>query len=365
MRHRNAAILLSTILMLSVAALYAPAQTVTGTLSGRITDPSGATAPKVKVKAVNENTGGVREATTNDDGYFQISFLPIGSYDVTVALSGFRTVEKKGVLIELNKNTVSDLALEVASVSSTVEVLGGEMPLIDTTTGEVKSTLNEQQVEATPLPGRNFISLVEQVPGFQPAAFNSSSNNPTNSTGSYAAFNGQGTRSATFQIDGVNNDDSSENQNRQNVNISTIKEFQVLTNSYTAEFGRAGGAVILVQTKSGTNRFHGDAYDFIQNDIFNANDYFLNQSGAKRPPVRRNQYGGTIGGPIWKNKVFFFGSGEKVANVGKGSISRFIWLPSDGPRACNPGEKPAPKVPIASIQLPTRISSAIWGSSSR
>ena len=344
MRHRTA-VILSYATVIFLAALSLPAQTVTGTLSGHIKDPSGATAPKVSIKAVNENTGGVREATTNDDGYFQFSFLPLGLYDVTVSMSGFRSVEKKGVVIELNKNTVSDFVLEVAPVATTVEVRGGEMPLIDTTTGEVKSTLNEQQVEATPLPGRNFISLVEQIPGFQPAAFNNSSNNPTNSTGSYAAFNGQGTRSATFQIDGVNNDDSSENQNRQNVNISTIKEFQVLTNAYSAEFGRAGGAVVLVQTKSGTNRFHGDAYDFIQNDIFNANDYFLNQSGAKRPPVRRNQYGGTIGGPIWKNKLFFFGSGERVSNVGKGSISRFIWLPSDGPRACNPGEKPAPKGP--------------------
>jgi hypothetical protein len=345
MQTRSIAVLLCAALMLCFSVPYAPAQTVTGTLSGHIADPSGAMTPKVSVKAVNESTGAVREAVTNDDGYFQINFLPIGTYDLTISQTGFRTIERQGVVIELNKTTVSDLRLEVATVSTSVEVQGGELPLIDTTTGEVKTTLNERQVDATPLPGRNFISLVEQVPGFQPAAFDSSSNNPTNSTGSYAAFNGQGTRSSTFQIDGVNNDDSSENQNRQGVNVSTIKEFQVLTNAYSAEFGRAGGAVVLVQTKSGTNHFHGDAYDFIQNDIFNANDYFLNQSGAKRPPVRRNQYGGTIGGPIWKNKLFFFGSGERVSNVGKGSISRFTWLPTDGPRACNAGEKPAPGGP--------------------
>lgn len=343
MRLLRAALSCATVMLLAV--VYLPAQTVTGTLSGHISDPSGATVPKVDVRAVNQNTGALREASSNDDGYFQINFLPVGSYDLTVKLTGFRTVNKKGVVVELNKTTVSDFKLEVATVETSVQVEGGELPLIDTITGEVKSTLNEQQVEATPLPGRNFISLVEQIPGFQPAAFNGSSNNPTNSTGSYAAFNGQGTRSSTFQIDGVNNDDSSENQNRQGVNVSTIKEFQVLTNAYSAEFGRAGGAVVLVQTKSGTNHFHGDAYDFIQNDIFNANDYFLNQSGAKRPPVRRNQYGGTIGGPVWKNKVFFFGSGERVSNVGKGSISRFIWLPTDGPRACNSGEKPAPGGP--------------------
>ena len=346
MRSKGVVTSLATLVVVLLwGASTMSAQTVTGTLSGHITDKSGATVPKAKVTAKNEQTGGVREVATNNDGYYVISFLAIGNYEVTAFLPGFRTVEKKGVVVELNKNTVSDFTLEPATLTSTVEVRGGEIPLIDTTTGELKHSLNTQQVEATPLPGRNFISLVEQIPGFQPAAFNGSSNNPTNSTGSYAAFNGQGTRSATFQIDGVNNDDSSENQNRQNVNISTIKEFQVLTNAYSPEFGRAGGAVILVQTKSGTNQFHGEAYDFIQNDIFNANDFFSNQSGATRPAVRRNQYGGTIGGPVLKDKLFFFGSGERVSNVGKGSISRFIWLPTDGPRACNTGETPQPKGP--------------------
>jgi hypothetical protein len=333
------------VLLFCLLSIPAFTQTVTGTLSGHIADKTGAVIPGVKITALNTTTGAVREATSNDIGYYQFNFLPIGSYEVSITHSGFRSVKKTAVMVDLNLTTVSDFDLEVASVSAEVQVIGGEMQLIDSTTGEIKSTLNEVQVAATPLPGRNFIGLVEQIPGFQPAAFNSSSNNPTNSTGSYASFNGQGTRSATFQIDGVSNDDSSENQNRQNVNISTIKEFQVLTNAYAAEFGRAGGAVILVQTKGGTNKFHGDLYDFIQNDIFNANDWFVNASGGKRPPVRRNLYGGTLGGPIWKNKLFFFGSGERLSNVGKGSMSRFVWLPTDGPRACNTGEVPAPKGP--------------------
>src|SRR5205823_5637669 len=110
-----------------------------------ITDLSGATVPQVSVRAVNESTGGVREAITNDDGYFQVNFLPIGNYDLTVAVKGFRTIDKKAVVIELNKTTVSDFKLEVATVETSVQVQGGEVPLIDTTTGEVKSTLNEQQ----------------------------------------------------------------------------------------------------------------------------------------------------------------------------------------------------------------------------
>ena len=333
------------LLCLTLLSIPAAAQTVTGNLSGHVADKTGAFVPNVKVTAVNTSTGAVRETTTNQDGYFLLSFLAIGNYDVTAASTGFRTMQKKGVVVELNNTTVSDFALDIAAIATEIDVRGGEIPLVDTTSGDVKTGLDEQQVFNTPITGRNFISLVEQVPGFQPSAFNSSSNNPTNSTGSYAAFSGQGTRSSTFQIDGVNNDDSSENQNRQNVNISAIKEFKVLTNSYSAEFGRAGGAVVLVQTKSGSNSFHGDGYDYIQNDIFNANDFFNNMSGAKRPPVRRNQYGGTIGGPVIKNKVFFFVSVERVKNVGQGSMDRFTWLPSDTPHACAAGEVSRPGGP--------------------
>ncbi len=292
--------------------------------------------------------------------------MPLGSYDVIVDNKGFRKVTKTDVLIELNKTTVSPFQLSVSTVGAEIQITG-ETPLIETTTGEIKHSLDAKRIEDTPLAGRNFISLVEQIPGFQNAPWIGSSNNPTNSTGSYASFSGQGSRSATFQVDGVNNDDSSENQNRQNVNISTIKEFQVLTNAYSAEFGRAGGAVVLVQTKSGGNAFHGDLYDFVQNDIFNANGFFRNKAGRSsttgaelqpRQSVRRHQYGWTVGGPIWfpekafgpaafdgRDKVFFFISGERVSNKTSGSVSRFMWLPTDVARACNPGEVPAPGGP--------------------
>lgn len=314
-----------------VFAGHAGAQTVTGTLSGRVTDATGGVVPGVKITVKNEDTGFTREATTNEEGYFLISFLPLGKYEVTTTMQGFSSVVKKGVLIELNKNTVSNFELKPSAVQSTVEVVG-ETPQIETTVGELKHSLDTRTIEAIPLAGRNVISLSEQIPGFQNVQWIGSSNNPTNSTGSYAAFSGTGSRNATFQIDGVNNDDSSENQNRQSVNISAVKEVQVLTNAYSAEFGRAGGAVFLVQTKSGTNNFHGEAYDFIQNDMFNANGYFRNRAGNNattglplqpRQRVRRNQYGWTVGGPIFKDKLFFFHSGERVANFTSSTISRF------------------------------------------
>lgn len=335
----------------SLMALPGEAQTVTGTMSGRVTDATGAVIPNVKVTAKNEDTGFAHEATTNEEGYFLFSFVPLGKYSVHVAVQGFGGVTKKGVLIELNKTTVSNFELKPAAVQSTVEVVG-ETPQIEITKGELTHSLDSRTIEAIPLAGRNIISLSEQIPGFQNVQWIGSSNNPTNSTGSYAAFNGTGSRNTTFQIDGVNNDDSSENQNRQSVNVSAIKEVQVLTNAYSAEFGRAAGAVFLVQTKSGTNSFHGSAYDYIQNDTFNANGYFANRRGndaatglqlQPRSRVRRNQYGWTGGGPILKDKVFFFHSGERVSNFTNSTISRFKFFNNElTARACSVGETSRP-----------------------
>ena len=175
------------------------------------------------------------------------------------------------------------------------------------------------------------------VPGFQSTGGYSGVNNPTLSSGSYASFNGTGSRSAAFQIDGVNNDDSSEGSNRQNVNVSSIKEFQVLTNAFSAEFGRAAGAVILVQTKSGTNRLHGDAYEYLQNQVLNSNGFFNNSAGSKsdgtpvvpRAPYRRNQFGYTAGGPAIKNKLFFFHSFERVELRQYNTLTRWVFLPNE------------------------------------
>lgn len=329
------------VMLISVSSV---GQTVSGTLSGTVLDQSGAVIADAAVRAKDEATGAVRETKTNAEGFYTFAFMPLGSYEVTLSIPGFQQIVKSGVTVDLNKTTVSDFHVKPSSVTESVQVTG-EVPMIETTQGDLKYGLTQKQIEDTPLAGRNFLSLVEQIPGFQNAPWIGSSNNPTNSTGSYSVFNGTGSRSTTFQIDGVNNDDSSENQNRQNVNISTIQEFQVLTNSYTAEFGRAGGAVILVQTKSGTNQFHGEGYDFLQNENFNANSFFGNQQGRPRPAVDRHQYGWTVGGPIIKDKLFFFHSGERVRNLVANSVTRFIWLPSDTPRPCAAGEVAKPGGP--------------------
>ena len=230
----------STIILIAAALLTGPAaaQTVSGSIAGSITDATGAFVSKVDISARSEQTDLSRSSVSNGDGYYLLTFLPPGSYQLTVTSRGFETVVKRGVVVDLNKTTQSDFVIRPSAVTTTVEVTG-ESPIIEMAQGDVKSTLTEREVADIPLAGRNFMSLVEQIPGFQNAPWIGSSNNPTNSTGSYAAFNGMGSRSTSFQIDGVNNDDSSENQNRQNVNIATIKQVQVLTNSFSAEFGQA------------------------------------------------------------------------------------------------------------------------------
>ena len=356
MRCRTRSLVCGLVVVFLALLSSASAQTVTGTLSGTVSDSAGAVIPNVPVAARNSETGLIRTVNTNSEGSYSMPFLPLGRYEVTVEAAGFQKIVKSEVIIELNRVTVSNFTLEVSQVDAKISI-AGEAPLIETTSGDIKHSIAELNITNTPLAGRNFLSLAEQIPGYQNAPFIGSANVPTNSVGSSAVFSGQGTRSATFQVDGINNDDSSENQNRQGVNVSTIKEFQVLTNSYPAEFGRAGGAVILVQTKSGTNQFHGEAYDFIQNDKFNANDFFANRAGTSavtglpispRAPVRRNQYGWTFGGPVmlpllgeggksyWsgRNRLFFFTSGERIISKDSTPRTSFIFLPGDEVHAC-------------------------------
>src|SRR5438093_673073 len=240
----------------------ARAQTVTGTLQGTVTDTSGAVLPGVSVTIKHVDTGAQRELVTNQEGFYSAPFLRIGGYTVTAALAGFGSVTREGIELGLNDTRVVDIRLNPRT-TETVTVKA-EAPPINVTSGEIKSALTAEQIMDKPsLAAGSFLSLAETFPGFQDNP-TSGQNNPTASSGSSINFNGTGTRGATFQINGVNNDDSSENQNRQGAALSTIKEFQVLTNTYSAEFGRGFGAVVLVQTKSGTNRWHGDDYEFMQ-----------------------------------------------------------------------------------------------------
>ncbi|HEX5885837.1 MAG TPA: TonB-dependent receptor [Pyrinomonadaceae bacterium] len=318
------------LLSLMLVLLVAPAtfaQTVTGTLEGTVTDAKGAVVPGANVQILNAETGQERNLTANGDGFYVAPFLPLGRYKVTASHTGFTAVTQENVEITLNQTRVINFTLNPSGITEAV-VITAEAAPINTTNAEIKGSLNTEEILAKPTFNQtNFLTLAETFTGFQENP-TGGQNNPTASSGSSINFNGTGTRGATFQINGVNNDDSSENQNRQGASLSTIKEFQVITNNFTAEFGRGYGAVVLVQTISGTNNIHGDVYFYHNSSALNAATNIFTP-GARKPVNRRNQYGFTSGFPIFRNKLFGFISFDQVQNSGGGGFTRDIFLASE------------------------------------
>ncbi|HEV8159197.1 MAG TPA: TonB-dependent receptor [Pyrinomonadaceae bacterium] len=317
-------ILLSVLLLLTFG-IATIAQTVTGTIKGTVVDTNGGVIVGASVEVLNVETGLRRSLTTNEDGSYQATFLPLGLYSVAVNQSGFGIVTQENVTVRLNETVQVDITLD-PSVRAEVIITDEPSP-INTTNAEVKGTLTEREIEAKPTFNQgNFLSLAETFTGFQENP-TSGQNNPTASSGSSINFNGTGTRGATFQINGVNNDDSSENQNRQGASLATIKEFQVLTNNFTAEFGRGYGAVVLVQTKQGTNSIRGEAYIYHNNSDLNAKSHF--STGLPKPVNRRNQFGFVTGFPALKNKLFGFVSADWKRESGALNYTRDVFLASE------------------------------------
>jgi hypothetical protein len=314
------------LLFACATASNAYAQTVSGTLRGTITDPNGAVIPNATVKVTHKETGLERTVTSSGDGNYNIPFLPIGGYNVEVSRTDFNRVIRSDVNVTLNDNTVVNVRLD-PGVTGEVTVTD-ETPPINTTNAQIAGTLSTSQIEERPVANQgNFLTLAETFTGFQENP-TSGQNNPTASSGSSVNFNGTGTRGATFQINGVNNDDSSENQNRQGASLATVKAFQIITNNFTAEFGRGYGAVVLVQTLSGTNSIRGSLYNYHNDQALNAKTFFSNRAAVK-PVTRRNQYGGVVGLPILKNKLFAFLSLDRVENSGANVYTRDLPLPAE------------------------------------
>ena len=329
----------------------ASAQTVSGTVEGTIQDSQGGRLPGVSIELKSTETGQVRTSATNGHGFFQIAFVPLGRYRATATLAGFGNKVRE-IEVRLNSTTVVDLTLSPAA--SEEVIVTADAPRINTTSGTIQSSLTSEQIMEKPtvmnLNNVNqFLSLAETFAGFQENP-TSGQNNPTASSGSSINFNGTGTRGATFQINGVNNDDYSENQNRQGVPLATIKEFQVVSNSYSAEFGRGYGAVVLVQTKQGTNAIKGEIYGSRQDSEKNARSYF-NVAPSAKPINARNVFGGVVGLPLIKDKLFAFGSYEYARQYGEGAYTRDLITAADKalPRLTRGNDTPANRAFIESV----------------
>src|SRR6266404_368863 len=279
------------------------AQTTTTTIVGTVTDQSGATISNAQVTATNVATNLTRTVPSNTQGEYRIEFLPIGTYSLKVSAAGFKNSVRNDIVLQVNDKARIDVSLTVGQVGETVEVSGG-VPLVNTTSAELGRTVQNAEITELPIVNRNAYTLLDLTPGVQSNVSGITLGFPEQRTMINGGVDG-GTGSVNYYLDGGTNMTGLRNTGNSLPNPDAIQEFRVQTNSYAAEFGRFAGGVINVLTKSGTNQFHGSLFEFNRNTIFNANVW---GSTLATPPLHRNQYGGTVGGPIKKDKTFFFAS---------------------------------------------------------
>jgi hypothetical protein len=294
-------------LCLALAVFFLPAahaQDATGRVAGIVYDPSGAVIASAHIKVTNVATQISRETNSDTSGFYQVLALPVGLYSVSAEHAGFRSITTEPSKLEINQTLKVDLHLEVGSSSESITVESG-IGQVETINPTLGSTVSERTVQDMPLNGRNALDLTLLQPGVTPA--NDNPNNTSGGTGGLMFSIGGGrSDSNTFVLDGGLNNDLLDNGVVYNPNPDSIQEFKVLTSDFTAEYGRNAGGIVTEVTKSGTNQWHGSAYDFVRNTAFDANNFFSNLNDEPRQVLHRNQFGGTFGGPILKNKLFFF-----------------------------------------------------------
>src|SRR6267378_1329957 len=338
--------------LLSTAMLVG--QTFRGTVLGTVTDPSGAVVSGAKVTVKNVATGLERTTATSADGSYAVSELPIGTYSVTITQSGFQTSVTTDVVVNVSSERRVDAQLKTGQVAETVQVSGESLPQVETTTNELGGVLTAQTVENMPVNGRDYTKLIFLNPGVA-----GSPDQISDSPGSFGEFsmNGARGRSNNYLLDGTDMNDGYRNDPAINeagvfgtpatiLPIDAVAEVRVISN-FEPEYGRNAGAVVNIVTKSGTNAFHGTAAEYFRNSALDARNYFnpvKNADGTSNPkaPFHNNQYGGSMGGPIIKDKTFFYvdyeGQQEPVgvvtlASVPTGTAADGSLSPSD---ASNP-----------------------------
>jgi len=296
-------ILVVCLICLFVSACSISAQEITGTLSGTVTDSSGAAVPDANVTILRTESGATRQTVTSDAGIFFFNSLTIGTYKITVEKAGFKSSETTNVALHVNDKLDLAIKLDIGNVSEKL-VVSGEVPLLQTESAELSTLIASQQINDLPLNGRDFNQLVDLVPGVAPDNGRVNSGVGLNSD-TNVSISGAQSNSNLFLVDGEYNLDSGGNGNLLvTPSVDSIEEFKILRNDYSAEFGGATGGVVNVVTKSGGQDFHGSAYDFYRNDKLDATDTFLNAAGQTKSRLHQNDYGFTIGGPVFIPKVY-------------------------------------------------------------
>ncbi len=308
MRGLHRSLILGLVALLLAVVPSAFAQKITGTITGTVTDASGAALPDATVTVTFTQTGATRTTTTNSDGSFSFPDLNAGVYTVTVTKTGFKKVTEKDVELHVSDITTVAMKLPVGTVSESV-VVEATAVQVETQSGTVGNVVNGQEVRELPLNGRNFVQLTTLMPGAA-VAENFDPKNKGLLAGVDISFSGAPANANQWRVDGANNNDiGSQRTILVYPSIDAIEEFKILRNSYGPEFGGAGGAQVNIITRGGGNDFHGNVFYFGRNDALIAKNALLGRNDHKQL-LRRNDYGYTIGGPVKKDKVFFFWSEE-------------------------------------------------------
>jgi len=307
------------------------AQGTGGRILGRVADSSGAVLAGVKVTLTNQATSVSTDTSTNSSGDYGFPQVPVGTYTLAFDLTGFKTNVQKGIVVDLNQVITLNTALQIGETKETVEVTS-EAPLVDTTSTQLGAVMDSRQVANLPLNSRDTYQLLQLQPGVMSTV--GSSNTlvyGSDSPGAVSVNGGRG-RSNNFSVNGGDANDLFANLPTVQPSPDSIAEFRVLTNTFDAEYGRNSGSVVNVVTKSGTNGWHGSSYEFFRNKVLNANDYCLTAAApedlpCEKPQFNQNQFGGTFGGPIKKDRTFFFASYEG-RRIRQGISSPAVGVPS-------------------------------------
>ena len=319
---------LAAMVFLFLFAVNARAQVTTARLTGTVKDPSGGTVAGASVTLISEGTNISKTTKTDGEGNYLFALVEAGSYRLTVEHTGFKKNIQSGIVLEVNQNGRLDVNLEIGQTNEVVEV-SAAVPQVDTTSAVLGKVEDTKRIQDLPLVDRNTLQLgLLQAGVFNP--------DPDDGSGNPFSVSGQRSESLTFLLDGADNTDFLSNNIAVNPNPDAVQEFKILTNNYDAEFGRTSGGIVNQVIKSGTNHLHGSGFEFLRNDVLNARDYFLPQSQPKAS-FKRNVFGGTLGGPLRRDKTFVFGA-YQGARRREGQVLPQLTVLSPAERQGNFGE---------------------------
>jgi hypothetical protein len=356
-----------SIIAACIASVLLSAADPTGTIAGRVVDPSGSVIVSAKLTVASQSTGLLREASSASDGGYVFPLLPPGTYTLTAEAQGFRRYEQRGITVPVNVTVSATVTLQLGALTESISV-EANAELVDTRSGTLRQTVDQRKIIELPLNGRNAATLVLLTPGT--ADLNASNARGAGDTALTFRYPGalsvtsSGARAdgVNYQLDGGSNRDPYLNVNNPTPNPDALEEFSVQTNSFSAEHGNATGAVVNIVTKSGTNQFHGSAFEFLRNGSLNARNFFA----ARHDLIKRNQFGGTLGGPILKDKLFFFGSYQGTILRSISGTSTAV-VPTDAQRRGDFSAlrtqlvDPATRQPFAGNQIPVDRLNPITG----